>query len=476
MKHLSRKVLTVICISLLLMSLAPRTAHGQQIDSASDIDISVIEGQQPILNSPGQLSAAGAVVIEQSTGKVLYGKYEDRRLYPASTTKILTALLAAEYGDLDETIVVGEEIFLAALDGSKAGLEENEEITLRDLVYGLLIHSGNDAANTIAVHIARRVSEKNLPVEEAMEYFANMMNERARKAGAQNSSFVNAHGYHDPGHYTTAYDLAMIGREAAKNEFFMEAVSTTAMNNTFWTSGAPRFWRSKNRLLKEDDSEYYEWATGGKTGYTSAAGQCLVTFASKDGLDLISVVLKSDPDMQWCETRELLEYGFSNFRYHAVLERGEIVETLPVDNYASDDWGSLAVQVSSDDWGDVFHKDDIPEIRREIIWEPSLLSEKSTQDLPRLKAPISKGQKIGELKVTLRGQVLKNVPLIAVRDVKRKDILDILTNQPGDGTPFGLSWLKFAGLAVSALALIKIAVLFIKRRRRRRHYTIFRRY
>ena len=131
MKHQSKKVLTIICISLLLMSLAPRTAHGQQIDSASDIDISVIEGQQPILNSPGQLSAAGAVVIEQSTGKVLYGKYEDRRLYPASTTKILTALLAAEYGDLDETIVVGEEIFLAALDGSKAGLEENEEITLR---------------------------------------------------------------------------------------------------------------------------------------------------------------------------------------------------------------------------------------------------------------------------------------------------------------------------------------------------------
>ena len=198
MKHQSKKVLTIICISLLLMSLAPRTAHGQQIDSASDIDISVIEGQQPNLTFPGQLSAAGAVVIEQSTGKVLYGKYEDRRLYPASTTKILTALLAAEYGDLDETIVVGEEILLAALDGSKAGLEENEEITLRDLVYGLLIHSGNDAANTIAVHIARRVSEKNLPVEEALEYFANMMNERARKAGAQNSSFVNAHGYLTP--------------------------------------------------------------------------------------------------------------------------------------------------------------------------------------------------------------------------------------------------------------------------------------
>lgn len=476
MKLLLKNTFTILLIALLLLPSAVQTAYGQQIDpSESDIDISVIQGEQPVLAPPNGLTAEGAVVMEQSTGKVLYGKQEQRRLYPASTTKILTALIAAEYGHLDETVIVGDEILLATWDGSKAGLEETEEITLRNLVYGLLINSGNDAANTIAVHIARNVSGKDLPAQEALDYFAEMMNKRAKEAGALHSNFANAHGYHDPKHYTTAYDLAMIGREAMKNEFFREAVSTTAMNNTYWVSGEGRFWRSKNKLLNEKNSEYYQWATGGKTGYTKAAGQCLITFASKNGLDLVAVVMKSDTNMQWCETKDMLEYGFSNFRYQNVLKQGEIVESLPVDNYASDDWGSMTVQISSEDWGDVFQKDDIPEIKQELVWEPSVLSEKATQALPRLAAPISRGQKIGELRVTLRGQVLTSAPLVAVRDVKSRAILDILSKESPEKNSFQPSWPLLAVLILSAFILLKIAAFFINRRRRR-HYTMFRRF
>ncbi len=476
MRHLLRNTLTIFLIFLFVLSFVPQSVYGQQTDvNSSDIDISVVADKQPPLPPPYQMTASGAVVIEQNTGKVLYGKQEHQRLYPASTTKILTALIAAEHGDLDETIVVGEEINLAPWDGSKAGLEENERITLRNLVYGLLIHSGNDAGNTIAVHIARKVSGRNLTVEEALNYFANMMNKRAAEAGAQNSNFVNPHGYHDPDHYTTAYDLAMIGRDAYKNKFFQEAVAATAMNNRYWSSGEPRFWRSKNRLLKENDSEYYKWATGGKTGYTKAAGQCLITFASKGNLDLVSVVLNSDYNMQWGETKQMLDYGFSNFEYHLALEKGDIVESLPVDNYASDDWGSLAVQVSSEDWGDVFRKDEISEIQYEIIWDPAVLSEKSTHELPRLKAPISRGQKLGEMRITLQGQLLKSVPLTSVRDVKSKYILDGLTNEPGQGILSHLGWLKIVGLLLTAFILMKIIVSIINRRRRR-HYIIFRRY
>jgi D-alanyl-D-alanine carboxypeptidase (penicillin-binding protein 5/6) len=476
MRHLLKNTLTIILIILLVLSSAPQAVYGQQTDgNSSEIDISVVADNQAVLSPPYQLTAAGAVVIEQNTGKVLYGKQEHQRLYPASTTKILTALIAAEQGNLDEIIVVGEEIFLTPWDGSKAGLEENERITLRDLVYGLLINSGNDAGNTIAVHIAREDSGRNLSTEEALDYFAELMNKRAKEAGALNSNFVNPHGYHDPDHYTTAYDLALIGREAYKNSFIREAAAITVMQNGYWESGEPRFWQSKNRLLNKNSAEYYEWATGGKTGYTTPAGHCLITFASKDGLDLVGVVMKSDFNMQWGETRQMLEYGFSNFEYHLALEEGEIVETLPIDNYASGDWGSVAVQISSQDWGDVFRKNEISDIKYEIIWDSEVLSKNSTLDLPRLEAPISKGQKLGEMRVTLQGQLLKSVPLTSVRDVKRKDILDILTNESGEGSPFRSGWLKIAGFIIIAFILLKIVVFFINRRRRR-YYTFTRRY
>ena len=338
MRHLLKNTLTIILSILLVLSSAPQAVYGQQTDgNSSEIDISVVADNQAVLSPPYQLTAAGAVVIEQNTGKVLYGKQEHQRLYPASTTKILTALIAAEQGNLDEIIVVGEEIFdsLGRLQSRFGRKRENYSAgsclrTINKL--------GNDAGNTIAVHIAREDSGRNLSTEEALDYFAELMNKRAKEAGALNSNFVNPHGYHDPDHYTTAYDLALIGREAYKNSFIREAAAITVMQNGYWESGEPRFWQSKNRLLNKNSAEYYEWATGGKTGYTTPAGHCLITFASKDGLDLVGVVMKSDFNMQWGETRQMLEYGFSNFDI-TCPGRGEIVETLPIDNYASGDWG-----------------------------------------------------------------------------------------------------------------------------------------
>jgi len=467
MKRLLKKTLTLILILFLFFSYTPLSAYGQQLEFNSK--------EQPALSPPADLTAEGAAVIEQNTGKVLYGKQENLRLYPASTTKILTALIAAECSDLDEIITVGEEINMVPWDSSRACLEIGEQISMRDLIYGLLINSGNDAGNTIAVHIARKVSGKNLSIEEALKYFAELMNKRAKDAGALNSHFMNPHGYHDPDHYTTAYDLAMIGRAAMNNEFFREATAVTAMTNHYWSTGEPRFWQSKNKLLNKNDPEYYQWATGGKTGYTSAAGHCLVTFASKDGLDLVAVVLKSDNGMQWSETRQLLEYGFSNFVYHVAVREDEIIETLPVDDYASDDWGSLAVTVSSEDWGDVFRKDEVDEIEREIMWNPEVLSEKATLEMPRVEAPITKGQTLGELKIKLHGEVLQSMPLVAVRDVKSKSMLDILPSQPGGRRSSIMHWAKLAGLLILALVCLRFVIMIINRRRRR-HYTIFRRY
>jgi D-alanyl-D-alanine carboxypeptidase (penicillin-binding protein 5/6) len=477
-RFIMKRLLTGILI-FLFVGLSSAVAFAEPADalgkSTSTEGINITT-EKEYLPPPYGLSAAGAVVLEQNTGKVLYGSREHERLYPASTTKILTAMIAAEFGHLDDIVTVGDEISLLAWDGSKAYLTEGERISLRDLVYGLLINSGNDAANTIAVHIARSESGKELTTQEALNYFAGLMNKRAKKAGAFNSNFVNPHGYHDPNHYTTAYDLAMIGRAAMESEFFRQAVSAISMDNVNGVTGEPRFWRSKNKLLNKTSPEYYEYATGSKTGYTSKSGQCLVSFASKDGLDLVAVVMKSASNQQWGDTRRLFEYGFSNYEYYQVLEQGTIVETLPVDNYASDDWGSLSVEISSESWGDLFHKKDIPEIKQEIKWDESLMAKKkdSTDTLPRLEAPIVKGQTIGELTVTLRGKVLTKAPLTAVRDVKKRTVLDILTPQESEnGSDF--NWFIPVASIALAFILLKIIVFFINRKRRRQYY-MYRRY
>jgi D-alanyl-D-alanine carboxypeptidase (penicillin-binding protein 5/6) len=466
-----KKLLSTVMLFILLI-INPLSVFANPADIAYEVpnqgNLSItIEDE--LLPPPVDLTADGAVVIEQQTGKVLHGKHEHKQLYPASTTKILTALIAAEFGHLDDVVTVGDEVNMLAWDGSKAGLVQNEKITLRNLVYGLMINSGNDAANTIAVHIARSVSGQTLSTQEALEYFGEMMNKRAKEAGALDSHFVNPHGYHDPDHYTTAYDLAMIGRAAMENDFFRKVVSTTSMDTTYWLTGQPRYWRSKNKLLLKNDQEYYEYATGGKTGYTSKAGQCLVSFATKDDMDLITVIMNSASKQQWSDTKKLFEYGFSNFKYHQVLRQGAIVETLPVDNYASDDWGSLAIEISAQDWSDVFHKKVIPQIRYDIQWDPELVKRKdSSGSLPRLEAPVTKGQVIGELTVTLGDKVLVKAPLTAVRDVKKRTILDILTPIQNEAKEF--NWMIPVASLVLAFIALKILVFFINRKRRRRYY------
>ncbi|NLA84917.1 MAG: D-alanyl-D-alanine carboxypeptidase [Clostridiales bacterium] len=474
--------MTFILIALIFLLSALPAAH---VYATQDQTIEIIV-EKPNTQDEFELTAEGAVLMEQRTGKVLFGKQAHTRLYPASTTKILTALLAAEHGDLDEIVTVGEEICMLAWDGSKAGLEENEKISLRDLVYGLLINSGNDAANTIAVHIARKVSGKNLTTEEALNYFNDMMNQRAKEAGAYNTHFANPHGYHDESHYTTPYDLAMIGREAMKNEFFREAIGVRAMDNKYWSTGEPRFWRSKNKLINEKSSQYYEYAVGGKTGYTRQAGQCLISFAAKNGMDLITVVMKSAQDMQWPETRMLFEFGFNNFEYYAPIEMGTMIERVPVDNHLPDEPGFVSA-VITENWQDILRKDDIKQIKQEIRWEPSLLSENAEEETPRLKAPIYEGQKIGELYLTLKGKELARIPLAASQSIKGKKQKKVMENitpdepEPKEGSS-SFSWFRAILVLLSAFLILRTTVFFInysRRRKRKRRYenlTIYRRF
>ena len=210
-----KKVIAVLLVLICVISLASPILATPDGDT---VDITIFSNIKP---NNIELDAQGAVLMALKTGRYSFLKIVIKRLYPASTTKILTGLLALEYGDLDEIVTVGNEANLCAYDSSKAGIDLHEEISLRNLLYGLMLPSGNDAAYVIPVHIGRKVKgDSSLSIDEALKIFIALMNKRSRELGAIHSNFENPDGYHHDNHYTTAHDLALITREAMKYDIF----------------------------------------------------------------------------------------------------------------------------------------------------------------------------------------------------------------------------------------------------------------
>jgi len=259
---------------------------------------------------PG-LEGDAVLVMDRNTGEVIYSEQVKKKMYPASTTKILTALILLEKSRPDAPVTVGNEVYLLAADESSAGLVPGETLTVKELVAAMLLPSGNDAARTAADYVARLVTGKELGPEETNALFAELMNKRANEMGAKRSHFVNPHGMHDPKHYTTAYDMALIAREAMDNAEFRAIVSETR-----YVAGSDerhvRQFDNRNKLLNPGENWYFQGANGIKTGYTEKAGYCLVGSAVQDGKELITVVLHSSEQGVWADTVKLLEYGFRN--------------------------------------------------------------------------------------------------------------------------------------------------------------------
>lgn len=249
-------------------------------------------------------AAAAAIVVDAGDGKPLYEFNSREKMYPASTTKIMTAFIALENGSLEEIVRVGAEIRGVAADESNAGLREGDVMTLRDLLSALMLPSGNDAARTIARYISERVYGS---ADDWNERFAELMNEKAERLGAVGTHFANPHGMHDPEHYSTAADLALIALEAMKLPAFREIVAAPYVDAG---SEAAAVYVNRNKLLDRDGDLFYRGANGIKTGFTSAAGYCLVASAERGGRELIAVVLQSTEDAVWSDARSLLEFGF----------------------------------------------------------------------------------------------------------------------------------------------------------------------
>lgn len=251
------------------------------------------------------VNAQSAILMEQDSGRILFEKdaYTKRRI--ASITKIMTAILAVESGKMEQTVKVSEQA--TRTEGSSLYLKPGEKIKLKDLVYGLMLRSGNDGAVAIADAVGGSV-----------EGFVYLMNQRAKEIGMLNTHFANPHGLDDSNnHYSTAYDMALLTRYAMKNKQYRKIVATKQYRAPNPTEDWDRIWKNKNRLLSK-----YRYCTGGKTGFTKLAKRTLVTTASKGDLSLIAVTLNDSDD--WNDHITMYENGFKNYDLAQVLPKGKV--------------------------------------------------------------------------------------------------------------------------------------------------------
>lgn len=258
------------------------------------------------------VSAEAACLICADTGEVIFAKNENRKMSPASTTKIMTGLLAAECGRLSDAVTVSERA--QNQEGSSLYLREGEKIKLEDLLYGLMLNSGNDAAVAIAEHLSGDCKS-----------FAEKMTMRAFEIGAKNTVFKNPNGLEEPGHRTSAYDLALMGAAAMKNDIFASVVS--AKNKTAEISGGKILhFKNHNKLLSE-----YDGCAGIKTGFTKSAGRCLVSAAERNGVMLVAVTLGAPDD--WNDHKKMLDYGFEKAFEKTILKKGEVLKRIEKKEY-----------------------------------------------------------------------------------------------------------------------------------------------
>lgn len=337
--------------------------------------------------APPNIQATSAILIDAKTGQILFDKKSATRCAPASTTKILTAIIAIESGRLDDNVKVSARA--AGTGGSSMYLYAGQNITLRELVVGLMMRSGNDAAVAIAEHLAGSVDE-----------FVNIMNRKAQLLGAYNSHFRNPNGLNAPGHYSTAFDLAWMARYALTNPTFADIVSTkeTAIE---WLD---RKGRSQDKNLRNTNKLLWmlEDADGVKTGTTSQAGPCLVSSATRGNQRLVAVVLHDHS--RWYDSMQLLKYGFDNFDFYEYAEEGAVLSALPVERGTVEVIDAVvaspaALTVSADDYQYVTVEVDLPE---------------------KIKAPVYKGQKIGEIVFYARDKAVKTVDIVAGQEAAEK--------------------------------------------------------
>ena len=291
----------------------PLTVHAtlEELQAAAEARKSLPIQTNEIDNWPvgPAISAESAILMDANTGVILYAKDIHKKSYPASTTKLLTCLIAMERGDLDDMVAFSHDaVFSVPVGSSNMGMDVGESITLEQSLYGILVGSANEVANAVGEYVSGSIDE-----------FVSDMNERAAELGCTNSHFANTNGLPDDDHYTTAYDLALIASAFYQNEMLCK-IDNTARYHFEPTATQPDdfFLKNKHQLISGEIT--YDGILGGKTGYTDAARQTLVTCAERNGMKLVCVVFKEESPTQFTDTVELFDYGFNNFQVMNISE------------------------------------------------------------------------------------------------------------------------------------------------------------
>lgn len=417
------------------------TEESTENDNSEKKDESPQKAESPVPSGP-DIKAEAAFLINPGTGVVIYEKNADQRMYPASTTKIMTAYLALTQLDLNKEYEASATAVDIDRDGSNMGLSKGEILTARQLIDSLIIHSANDAANVLAEAVSGSISE-----------FVNLMNQTAKDLGMTGTHFANPHGYHADDHYTTARDMAILAGKAMENETFAEMVGmkrlTIPPTNKY---DEERVFSTRNALINpySDIRLRYTAATGIKTGHTSNAGYCFVgssTLKNNGNMELVSVVFKSTSyDQAFYDTINLFEHARKNFYVETVVDADELASTCNV-KWA---WGKehLVLKTNAD------VKTVLP---RYTSLDEHL--ERKIEINDNIVAPVEEGAELGKVKVYYDGELVAESKLYASRSVSRnyfKQLLSYLLN------PWTLSAL---GIIVVSLVLLKIRETGRKKRK-----------
>ena len=337
------------------------------------------------------LTSTAAILMEQDTKRILYGKNERDRVKIASTTKILTAIVAIENKSLDEKVIISKKA--ATTGGSTVGLKAGSEVSLKSLMYGMLLKSGNDCAVAIAEHVGGDIQN-----------FALMMNKKAYEIGAKDTHATNPHGLDTEDNYSTAYDLALITCYAKTNETLSKILKTESITMPFGSSS--KYLANTNRLLFT-----YEYCDGGKTGFTNGANRCLVATAKKDDLKVVAVILGANTtDIRFSEAKELLKYGIENYKMTDISESINWYIDIPVYK------GNIYSYVKKFNFNQMLP---LKEGELEQIYISQTI-------IPSIYAPAKRGINLGKLELYIDDELLYSKNIYLEQEITKNTVLDYI--------------------------------------------------
>lgn len=407
-------LINIICISLIYailvqvfnskQSLIEKTSISAKI---SPVAISETDLAEEITEKNAEVDfpiySEGAILMEASTGKVLCGKNEKEKLYPASTTKILTAIIAIEKCKLTDKITASREAVMAIPSGySNAAIQPGEALTAQELLDLFLIHSANEVGYIFAEHISG-----------CLENFATLMNQKAKEIGCENTHFTNPSGIHDENHYSTPYDMAVIARYCMKNETFRSIVAKASCKIEATDKFEERYYKNTNELIIPKSKYYYENAIGIKTGFTSQAKNCLIAASEKDGMELITVALGAEATEdgrsgRYVDSINMFEYGFNNYKIQKIVTANTIIQDILVPK-ATKETKNLSLILKNDIRAFTPNDIDIKNLKYSVELKENII------------APISQGDVLGKISYDIDG-ITYSEDLIANSNVEEFNI------------------------------------------------------